>query len=411
MLKVLIISLNEICFNPRLIKAADFLLEKNADITVFNPLVGMTDANFYNSFVQRRNWKIIRNDISKFSTKSKLRWFFISILWKFFIQIFKLFPNLKTNRYILNKGLIGAKKKLCKEKFDVILINLVHNLPFAVDLKKKNKGSILIYDSQEFFTGQYATAPELEKNWVNLMEKNFISEVDILLATTNVLKGRLQQLYNLNIPAFRVRNLPRVNIQNAVNQPLNNPLKIVWHGYIIVYENARGIHIMMKAVSLCKQKPCLYLQGKITESEKHKINNAAQSLGIENNIIILPPADPDFIVDSLQNYDLGVTGELPAEENQMLTSSNKIFEYIAAGLPVIAPDVPGIAETFLEYKIGQLYKTGNSEELATIIDQWTDNPDVLLKFKENAKKTAQENIHWDKDFAPVWDSLMKLQKS
>jgi hypothetical protein len=44
-------------------------------------------------------------------------------------------------------------------------------------------------------------------------------------------------------------------------------------------------------------------------------------LNITNKVTVLPPANPDAIVESLIGYDIGLAGELAAEENQQLTSS------------------------------------------------------------------------------------------
>ena len=64
-MKILVISNNELCYNPRLLKAADYFSGKGADVTIYNPITGIASQSLYDQAVKNKGWRIIENDISK----------------------------------------------------------------------------------------------------------------------------------------------------------------------------------------------------------------------------------------------------------------------------------------------------------------------------------------------------------
>ncbi|MCC6690617.1 MAG: glycosyltransferase [Bacteroidia bacterium] len=306
------------------------------------------------------------------------------------------------------KGLLSAEKKI-NNNFDYILIHLVDTLPLAVKLKKR-MGAKLIYDSQEYFKGQYAKYQKDMKDWVVLAESANIKEVDILLATTNVMRNRIVSEYGLKIPAFRVRNTPSLNSLKCVKQKelivdSSKPLSLVWHGMAVYFNNTRGVHILVQAVAHCKSDVKLYLQGNINAEQKQLFNGYLDKYKLHEKIFLRPSAHPDHIVESLTEHDAGLIGELPEEDNQMLTSSNKLFDYINAGLAVVSPALPGLSETLNEFNVGLTYKTGDPVDLAACIDKLASGREVLNEFRKNSREVAKQQLYWENDYNEVWKEI------
>jgi len=413
-LKILILAPNEICYNPRLLKAADYFLDKGCEVTVFNPITGIAKPEVYQHAVLGKKWNLIEYDISKRNLFSLTNWIYASVVNKIISFLWKKFGSTIGFKYYLNKGLIGAGKKPAGD-FDFMLINLVDNLPFASMLKQKN-GAKLIYDSQEYFKGQYAKYSKPLRDWVVRAESLNIGSVDILIATTTVMLNQLISDYQLKGPSLRVRNLPSGRMlvkppNTNQNKDTAEPVRLIWHGMTIYFNNTRGVHILLKAVALCKSNVHLVLQGLITEEQLKIFESYKSELKLQGKVSILPPADPYSIVHSLSKYDIGLIGELAQEDNQMLTSSNKLFDFLNAGLTVIASEMPGLNETINEYQVGFSYPPGNYSKMAEIIDTLAENKTLLHEMKKRALEISAKELFWEKDYNRLWDIMQTgLQK-
>lgn len=407
--RILLISNNEVCYNARLLKAADFFHAHGWEVVVFNGVTGIASRKIYEDIKSSRSWEIIENDISKNTLKSQFKWLVNSVLHKF-IQF--SIDRLKLpfwNKYYLNKALL-LRPNIGKYKYDYVLVHLIDNLPFAAHLKMK-RGVKIIYDSQEYFVGQYAAFEEAKYQWVKKNEQRYIKEVDILLATTNAMLEQLKKDYQLRIPTFRVRNVPPIKTAALdvkdnyhLNSADNNPLRLVWHGMGVYFNNRRGVHILLQAIAKCKENVQLYLQGNLNETQKAIYKEYEKKLDLSSKVTFLPAAHPDQIVESLLPYDVGLTGELPEEMNQELTSSNKLFDYIHAGLAVISSNAIGLAETIDEFHVGLTYEPGNVKALKDKIDYMAANRTELNRFKLNSKE-AIKDLYWEIDYRKVLEQI------
>jgi glycosyltransferase involved in cell wall biosynthesis len=407
-MRILIISNNEISYNPRLLKAADYFSQQGAEVFVFNPIVGIGTEEVYNDAIANKGWHVFENNISKRTFSSKVKWFYVSIIQSLSRKLYKHAGIRFMHDAFLNKGLIGHSIDVNKN-YDFILINLVDNLPYAVKLKRKT-GAKIIYDSQEYFVGQYQKYDPIQLKWVMEAEKENIHEVDTLIATTHAMKDQLEKDYQLTIPSFRVRNVPSEKMLPRATNKIENEdvVYLVWHGMTIFLENARGVHFLLEAVGRTNANVQLILQGFINEEQKILLDKYITRLSLQGKVILKPAAHPYEIISSLTHYDIGLIGELAEEDNQRLTSSNKLFDYLHAGLAVIAPDLPGLNETVKDNGIGLTYKVADLNSLVHTIESLASNRKLLLAYQQNGFCLASREMIWEKDYFFVWEEMKEL---
>lgn len=411
-LRVLILSPSEVCYNPRLLKAGDYFAERGAEVTVFNPVFGVADLSLYETFKASRKWRFKEYDISKRDLRSRARWAWASLrqfvaqrLWKRGRAFGWSFPH------TLNKGLIGLDTS--GECYDVVVVNLADTLPLAAELKRAH-GAILVYDSQEFFTGQALS--EWAIAWIREAERRCIGEADVVVGTTDIMAERLNVAYGFSAPAIRVRNAPfdappASELSEAEGglgwRDEYRPLRLVWHGFQVNYRG-RGVDIILDALARCESDAELYLQGRVSDEQRALIQDVAAEAGVGARVYFKPPAHPEEIVASIRAYDVGISAEQGADENQILTSSNKVFEYMHAGLAVLAPNLPGLAETLDEYDIGLLYPSSDPSGLARCIDMLAHDRARCRAFQSNALAAAVE-VTWRRDYTAVFDRIVNSQ--
>jgi glycosyltransferase involved in cell wall biosynthesis len=399
-MKVLIISPIEILLEPRLRKAAIFFSSCDFEVNILTCLRIPSRLNEYEELKKTySNWNWYEVDLRKTNIKNKLRWAFSRSLHKIYFNIFKYTNiDLSGKNGLLNDAFYT--KRPLNQKFDMVYTNLIDILPLASYYSSKN-GTKLIYDSQEFFTGQYSAMDNTKFKWVSKTELKYIDKCAIVIATTNSMKEALIKKYpNIKNPV-RCRNMPLLNeIPTNHNLEAANPLKIVWHGKSINIYSERGVHLIIQAILEINLRIDLYLQGSINEEEKEKLLKLINESNSQNKIFLLPPANADQIIHSIKNYDIGFIGEIPTELNQVLTSSNKLFDYISAGLAIVSPTIPGILETTNEFKNSMNYKEGSIIDLKNSLLELLSNNNLLLDLKSKSRKASKE-CFWENDFKKV----------
>ena len=89
----------------------------------------------------------------------------------------------------------------------------------------------------------------------------------------------------------------------------------------------------------------------------------------------------------MTKFDFGIVPFIETEENSRHVNSmlpHKLFEYLAAGLPVISSDIQGMREFIMKERVGIVYKD---------IDDIVNGIDELKKIKiVNKEYTVEDNI-------------------
>jgi glycosyltransferase involved in cell wall biosynthesis len=405
-LSALLIASNEICYNPRLLKMADSLLARNVDVSVFSPVVGLAAADLHAECVASRPWHVQTCDISKRSLASRARWLGTSAISRAALAGWQLVGSHAGFHLIWNRCLVGLSWR--RRAHDIVVVNLVDNLPIAARIRQRH-GSVLVYDSQELFSGEASTLRDpVKARWVSEAERRYIGEADVVMTTTAILAARLGQQFALARPALRVRNAPleASPAGKAIDEPhADRPVELIWHGFA-VHLTGRGVDLLLDAVARSAAAVRLTLQGRLDDHQRRLIQARCDKLGIVDRVVFAPPAHPERIIESLRPFDIGIIAEPGLDENQRLTSSNKLFEYVHAGLAVVAPALPGLAETVEGEQVGVLYRTADAAALAAAIDRIAGDRNERHALQQQAR-TAAEHLTWANDFGPVWDAVQQ----
>lgn len=113
----------------------------------------------------------------------------------------------------------------------------------------------------------------------------------------------------------------------------------------------------------------------------------------------------------LSRSDLNVLNLKPAKTQKYGNSSNKLFEYFAAGNPVIANIDEGKYPIITKYGCGKVVKAGSAEEYAKGIAYFMGlSSKEIEQYRENAKMTAklfdteEMNGAWEKVIRDAMDN-------
>jgi len=116
-----------------------------------------------------------------------------------------------------------------------------------------------------------------------------------------------------------------------------------------------------------------------------------------NHLIIFPFLSHKDVIDILLQSDIGVNLVLPLDQTHILAMPRKLFEYLAAGLPVVAADVPTIREVVIENNCGILVDPTSPGSIAKGILDLAANKHKLRQMGENGRKASELFYNWNSE--------------
>ena len=104
--------------------------------------------------------------------------------------------------------------------------------------------------------------------------------------------------------------------------------------------------------------------------------------------------DRDQIRQILGNARVGVITRHPIERH-MTAMPTKLFEYMAAGLPVVASDLPTIRPIIEEHRCGLLIDPLDPEEIARSLSYLLENPIEAQAMGQRGLEAIRNHFSWD----------------
>ena len=259
----------------------------------------------------------------------------------------------------------------------------------------------LIYDSHEIYTeNNFLQKKRLYAKYLSIKEKRICKKLDLMVCVSHAAADYLAKRYKIDKPLV-VTNCSLKSEQVSSGQK-HNTFEVLNHGQ---YYAGRGYDIMVEALPLLKDYPEIKLAlrgfGELEDSLKAR----AKELGDEN-IIFYPKVLVQELIPEASKSMVGVAITEGTCINFQLSVSNKLFEYAAAGLPVIMSDIPEHRYLNDKYHFGIIIADNRPETFAkAVIKLYTDKA-FYEQCVHNAKKLSDE-INWENEFG----KLLAFEKS
>ena len=131
------------------------------------------------------------------------------------------------------------------------------------------------------------------------------------------------------------------------------------------------------------------------------LRNRARAAGLNNAVTFTGAVAPDKAPYYLSKMDIGVA-PYPLSE-AFYFSPLKIYEYMAAGLPVVASRIGQIATLVEHEHTGLLYNPGDTLALITGLERLVDNCIWATTLGWNARESIIQNHTWDARMEQILD--------
>ena len=279
-------------------------------------------------------------------------------------------------------------------KSDILISNDLDTL-LPNFLISKIKRIPLVYDSHEYFIG----VPELEKNgfarkiWLAI-EKWIFPKLKHVFTVNQSIAELYQKQYNININIVRNIPLKRLTTISKTREELGLPMD----KKIIILQGAginidRGVEELVQSMQWIKNSILLIIgNGDIIESLKTKTDE----LQLNEKVKFINRLTYNELINYTANADLGLTVDKDSNLNYKFSLPNKLFDYISAGIPVLASNLPEVKRIVEKYKVGEILYSHKPEIMAQTIENMLNNKEKLLEYKANTKIAATE-LCWENE--------------
>ena len=276
-------------------------------------------------------------------------------------------------------------------------------------LVSKLKHLPLIYDSHEYFTG----VPEIQDRplvrWVwKRIEKYVFPELKHVMTVSDSIARRYESEYG-----FKPLTVRNCSIKTEKIIPFSREQLEIDPDHILLILQGTGINVdrggeeLIDAVSLTDKVSLLVIGA--GDQFGFLIEKMA-NMGLAGQIKFIKKLEWKELMRYTRSADAGLSLDKNSNVNYNFSLPNKVFDYISAGIPVIATNLPEIAKIVNEYNCGILISEPAPEEISKAIIKLRDNRDLLTELKHNAA-IASETLNWENESLKVVELYRSVLKS
>jgi len=269
-------------------------------------------------------------------------------------------------------------------------------------LMLKLKGKEVIYDVHEDLPKQILSKsyinPILRKLYSKLIiltEKFIAPRLSSIVVVTQSINSRFSKL---NKKCYIINNYPKLEEYGFKNNILRKDNEICYIGSIT---KVRGIEELID--SLEHIDLCLNLAGNF-ESDSFK--DLLMSKTGWKKVNYLGFISPKETYEVMLRSFAGVSTLYP-EPNYLTAQATKIFEYMYAGIPVIASNFPLWKEFIDKNKCGICVDPKDPVSIADAIIYLKNNPDIAKQMGENGKQAVVSKYSWKTEEQKLIDLYLK----
>jgi glycosyltransferase involved in cell wall biosynthesis len=292
---------------------------------------------------------------------------------------------------------------LLKQNAVMLVANDLDTLP-ANYLASKLRKTTLVYDTHEYFTemAELYNRPFVKKIWQGI-ENRLFPRVKYVFTVNKSIADLYHQKFNNQLAV--VRNIP------IAATPLHNSVDfgIPANKKILLMQGAglnqhRGLEELVQAMEFISADFVLVFVG------SGLLVDALKKLAgkkINERIFFIKPQPPIILHALAKMAWCGFSLDKPKNLNQQMSLPNKVFEYIAAAIPIIASNITEVTSIVNEYKVGKIINEVTPIAIANAVIELDADIEMYKLYKTNTASAAKI-LNWNNEQKKLIDFFNKV---
>lgn len=271
-------------------------------------------------------------------------------------------------------------------------------------------GAALVYDSHELASG-VAYRHGLFARIVTAIERVAIRRAARVITVSDSIADRLLTMYGLTRRPVVVRNFCALARLGETDPPgglrqyvgLDDEPLILHQG---AAAPQRGCDALVRAMANVPGAHLVFL-GTAEPGFDEELRALTRSVGVAERVHFVAGVPLDGLLRYTREADVGVTLFESTCENYRLTIPNKLFEYVAAGLPVVGSAQREVERLIRDHGIGWIVDPSDVGALAAALRRslgQTDAPELRARLR-----AADHAFSWPEESRRLTDAYRTLE--
>lgn len=253
----------------------------------------------------------------------------------------------------------------------------------------------LVYDSHEYFTEtpELTNRPAIQKVWKSI-EKFVLSRMQEMITVNDSIANLFREKYKIKVHI--VRNVPFrlqqkfASSREMLELPEDKNLLILQGSGINIQRGAEELVLSLKYLDDCL---LLIIGG---GDVLPVLKEMCETEQLNEKVRFLPRMPYNELMHYTTLANLGFTLDKATNLNYKFSLPNKLFDFIQAGVPVIASNLPEIKRIIDHYQIGTFVPSHKPEDIAATIRESLDNKALRANWKNKLIFAAHE-LCWENE--------------
>lgn len=269
------------------------------------------------------------------------------------------------------------------------------------------KRSKVILDSHEYFTEtpELVNRPRVQRVW-KWIENFTVPKLGKLITVNESIADLFREKYKVKAAVVRnipmSRTMPPKGDKVALGLPTDMHLLVLQGSGINVQ---RGAEELVQAMQFLPD--CLLMViggGDVLPTLKQMV----EELGIADNVRFFPRMPYSKMMAYTQLAEIGFTLDKDTNLNYRFSLPNKLFDFIQAGVPIVASHLVEIEKIIRQYDIGTFIEDHTPETIAATIQNALKDSSRLAHWKQNLPIAAAE-LCWDNEEKILLDVIKSYE--
>jgi glycosyltransferase involved in cell wall biosynthesis len=294
-------------------------------------------------------------------------------------------------------------EKILEHEFDVLH---VHDFPLlrAGCNAARGRGIPVIYDSHEFYPVQSCFTPKQQKRFLSL-ERRLVRYCKSVITVNPYIAKMIAKEHAISEPLVILNASPAVAqdssdvhavTKTTAQRDLRARYKLPADSFLFLYQGwispERNIESLIRAMAEAPTPAALLIVG--YGDHVAALQSLTRSLNLDHKVVFCGRVESDELHALTCACDVGIIPYVAVDEMHKYCSPNKLFEFVAAGLPIIATDLPYLRDVIGGYDIGWLCDTSDPRTLSEQMRAALSDEQQRNRFKANLAK-AQKELNWE----------------